>query len=282
MTECKQISTEPLGSLGETALWALYHRALAARQLTTGFHDGLAIRMIEQIDYPFQRNFGKFDSSFVERAIATDQIIREWLELNPTGVVIALAEGLETQFCRVDNGRVYWISIDLPEILAIRERFIPTHERHRNFSCSVTDFKWIEEVRVAPEKQTPILITAIGLLYYLQPVQVRRIITAIAENFPGAEVIFDTVPLWIGRRSLRCWKKTAYFKVPPMPWSIGHSEIPSIKTWHKRIESMQIHPLVGGSDALQSRLATGRIDLEKVFCLVRLVLAENCRPSHPA
>ena len=34
--------------------------------------------------------------------------------MHPAGTVVALGEGLETQFWRPDNGRVRWLSVDLP------------------------------------------------------------------------------------------------------------------------------------------------------------------------
>ena len=34
---------------------------------------------------------------------------------DPAGTVVALGDGLETQFWRVDNGRVRWLSVDLEE-----------------------------------------------------------------------------------------------------------------------------------------------------------------------
>jgi O-methyltransferase involved in polyketide biosynthesis len=47
---------------------------------------------------------------------------RRFLAANPDGTVVALGEGLETQFWRVDNGRVRWLTVDLPETIAAASR----------------------------------------------------------------------------------------------------------------------------------------------------------------
>jgi O-methyltransferase involved in polyketide biosynthesis len=70
------------------------------------------------IDYPFAERFGGHD--FVAQAQALrvqrfDTEVRRFLAANPDGTVIALGEGLETQFWRVDNGHVRWVTVDPPD-----------------------------------------------------------------------------------------------------------------------------------------------------------------------
>ena len=57
---------------------------------------------------------------------AFDNAIRRVLRRKPDATVVALGEGLETQFWRVDNGRVRWVTVDLPESIALREQVLPT------------------------------------------------------------------------------------------------------------------------------------------------------------
>jgi O-methyltransferase involved in polyketide biosynthesis len=45
-----------LSGVPETALWTLYHRALAARKGV--LEDPKAIALVDQIDHPFQERFG--------------------------------------------------------------------------------------------------------------------------------------------------------------------------------------------------------------------------------
>ena len=46
-----------LSGVPETALWTLYHRALAARQGV--LDDPKALELVERIDHPFAERFGR-------------------------------------------------------------------------------------------------------------------------------------------------------------------------------------------------------------------------------
>ena len=75
-------------------------------------------------------------------------------------MVVGLGEGLETQFSRVDNGRVRWLSVDVEEAIEIRKQFLPDTDRHRNLACSALDFRWMDEVEgdevfVREREETP-------------------------------------------------------------------------------------------------------------------------------
>lgn len=61
----------------------------------------------------------------------------------------ALGEGFETQFWRVDNGRVQWLSVDVPETIRLREILLPQSPRLRTLACSAFEERWIDEVDVS-------------------------------------------------------------------------------------------------------------------------------------
>lgn len=46
-----------------------------------------------------------------------------------------------------------------------------------------------------------VLISTQGLLMYLQPEEVRSLIAACAERFPGGALVFDSVPHFLAERS---------------------------------------------------------------------------------
>ena len=53
-----------------------------------------------------------------ELGMPSDEV-RRFLHKHPEGTVVALGEGLGTGFCRVDNGSLRWLSVDLPETIGI-------------------------------------------------------------------------------------------------------------------------------------------------------------------
>ena len=104
--------------------------------------------------------------------------------------MVALGEGLETQFWRVDNGRVRWLSVDLPATLELRRRVLPEGPRQASFAGSALDLGWLAQLDPA----APVLVTAQGLLMYFQRDEVHELIAAIAERLPGSSFVFDAVP----------------------------------------------------------------------------------------
>lgn len=227
--------TVELTGVPETMLWPLHNRAGGARRDRGQFRDPEAIRIAESIDYPFTEKFGRPDPSHVYRSIAFDAQVREHLCKYPQCTVVELAAGLETQFARVDNGSVRWLALDLPEAIEVRERFLPTTQRHRNLAMSALDFAWMEQVDTAQ----PSFITAAGLLMYLEPAEVRRLIVACAQRFPGGGMVFDAIPHWFSRKTLRGYRRTASYTAPPMPWALDADEKTSLLAWTPHITAVR-------------------------------------------
>ena len=135
---------------------------------------------------------------------------------NPAGTVVALGEGLETQFWRVDNGRPRWLTVDLPEVVELRDRLLPRESRVRALAGSALDESWADEVDTA----AGVLVTAQGLLMYFAPDDARSLVSTCAERFRGGGLVFDVVPRWLVERSRRGQLKTESGYEPP-PWHWG-------------------------------------------------------------
>ncbi len=231
-----------LTGVPETMLWPLYNRATEARRPDARFHDPETVRIADALDYDYAGHFGASDYGHILRATMIDGLLRDWLSRHPRGQTVALGAGLETQVCRVDNGTLRWLAVDLPEAIAIRERFLPETERRRNLACSALDFRWMDAVPVGE----PIFVTAAGLLMYFKPEDVRRLIAGIAERFPGSEMAFDVVPRWFVRMTQRGWRRTPDYTVPVMPWGLNRDEVPTIQSWHPNVTELREYPWTGG------------------------------------
>ena len=136
-----------LQGVPETLLWTLYHRASEARRDDAVLHDPKAVELLDAIDFPFAERFGSAQAGLSQwqalRALTFDRQVERFLAKHPDGTVVALGEGLETQFWRVDNGRVRWLTVDLPEAIEVRERLLPPGERQRVLACSALDARWM-------------------------------------------------------------------------------------------------------------------------------------------
>lgn len=234
-----------LAGVPETLLWNLYQRAAEARRPDALLHDPRAVVLIDTIDFPFLQRFGPagFGQWQALRALRFDAAVRRFLAGHPQGCVVALGEGLETQFWRVDNGTVRWLTVDLPEIVALRRELLPPGDRQSLFGCSALDPAWMEHV----DPSHGLLLTAQGLLMYFHPSEVHLLIAACAGRFPGASLILDGVPPWFSRRTLEGKMQTAQgYRTPPMPWALDSSEIAALRRLHPRIRDVRILPPARG------------------------------------
>ena len=208
-----------LGRLPETLLWTLYHRAVEARREDAVLRDPMAVELVERIDYPFETRFGSGEGVSQWQALRArcfDEAVLRFLTDNPEGTVVALGEGLETQFWRVDNGSVRWLTVDLPEVVELRDRLLPRESRLRALAGSALDEAWAEEADTA----AGVLVTAQGLLMYFAPDEARGLVSTCAERFRGGGLVFDVVPRWLVERSRRGQLKMKSGYEPP-PWSWG-------------------------------------------------------------
>lgn len=218
-----------LTGVPETMLWPLYNRAYEQKREDRLINDPLSLEVLHHIDYDYKRNFGKPTSGHPLRARVFDDILKIWLEANPRGSVVSLGEGLDTQFWRVDNGLLNWFSIDVPEAMNVRNRFLPANDRITTIPCSALDFKWAEQI---PQGK-PVFILLCGVIMYFTESESKKLLQQIANKFQDSEIVFDMIPGWYSRKTMKGMYVTKSYKAPPMPWGLNLSD------WHKLLD---IHP----------------------------------------
>jgi O-methyltransferase involved in polyketide biosynthesis len=261
-----------LSRVAETLLWTLYFRAAEARRDDAVLHDPMAVELVDRIDYPFAERFGPAHDLLAQgqglRALRFDQAIARFAARHPGGTVAALGEGLETQFWRVDDGRMQWLGVELPEAVAVTDALLPSAPRRRVLACSALDDRWMDAVDPA----RGVLLTAQGLLMYLDPADVDRLIATVARRFPGSGLLFDTIPRWWSERTIseRGMVGPGGYRSPPMPWHLDPAEQPVLLARHR--ELAELHDL---------RLPRGRGPFWGVLAplLARIRVSRRVRPA---
>ncbi len=179
-------------TLPETALVTLWGRASEARRSDGIIDDPMAIRLMDSIDYDFSKlGLSTTRQDLALRALAFDKNTHRYLSDHPEATVVALGEGLQTSFWRLDaaglGDEFRWLTVDLPPIIELRERLLPHSPRISTCAQSVLDFTWMDRVNA----QDGVFVTAEGLLPYLQPKQALSVIRECARRFPGGQMMFD-------------------------------------------------------------------------------------------
>ena len=233
-TVAEQIAPD-LAGVSETMLWSLHHRASEAARFDGVLVDPDSVRIQSALNYDFTRHFGDPLGSLAARAAEIDRMLRSWLERHPEGIVVSLGEGLETQGRRVDNGRMRWLSVDLPDAIRLRERFLAPTARFRHIAASALDPVWMDAV----DPSSGVFIVAQGLLMYFTPERVRQLFVSIADRFPGSEFVLDVIPRWFSDLTLLGLNQTVSYRLPVMPWGINRDEIePTLRRWHRRVATV--------------------------------------------
>ena len=217
-----------LTSVPETMLWTLHNRAPEAMRPDGIIEDPDAVRIYESIDYDYERSFGRSTPTHAIRSHTFDVEVGRFLDKHPDGVIVNLGEGLETQRFRLQNksDEALWVTVDLPESIKVRERFIDPDENHHHLPLSATDDRWFDGVPAG----RPLFITAQGLFMYFTEDEVAELFQKMAERFPGAWLMFDMIPVWFSNRttSEKGFSLTPHYTAPPMPWGVDRSEVETV------------------------------------------------------
>ena len=190
-----KINARHMQGIPETLLFTLYLRCRECIRPDGKLSDRRYAELVENLDY----DFSLFDDipdgyqlSIACRTIIFDRLTRQFIEMHPQGVVVSLGSGLDFRFDRVDNGHIAWFDIDLPEVIALREKFFPDTARRRSIASSVPEFSWMEAI----PSNMPVLFLAEGLFMYFTPRQVKKIFSTLSRGYQDAEIILDVHSNW--------------------------------------------------------------------------------------
>ncbi|RDH78267.1 class I SAM-dependent methyltransferase [Mycolicibacterium moriokaense] len=260
-----------LTGVSETALLTLLVRATEARRPDSVIDDPMAIKLVDSIDF----DFGKFGftrrQDMALRALTFDEYTRRYLVDHPSATVVALAEGLQTSFYRLDasgaGDQFRWLTVDLPPIIELRDRLLPHSDRVTMLAQSALDYSWMDRV----DPSDGVFITTEGLLMYLQPDEALGLITECARRFPGGQMMFDLPPVFFSSWMRRGSRVSMRYRVPPMPFVLSPSEIANL---------VNTIPGVRAVHDLPMRPGRGKVLNSLMWTLQRVPLLDSVRPVY--
>ena len=170
---------------------AVHARAVETARDDAIVRDEMALRIVRELDYDFSR-FARAWKTQVAIAVRTeiiDGVVSAFVRRCPDAVVVNLGSGLDSRFTRLDNGTVRWYELDLPPVMALRRRFFRETDRYRFIETSVLDPVWLSKIDRGPA----VLFIAEAVLMYLDPAEVRAMLAALIDAFPGAEMVAEVM-----------------------------------------------------------------------------------------
>lgn len=190
-----------LNGSAETMLQSFYARAMYSKNPKHQFHDAKAEEIVDRLDYDFGKA-GKdaaMSGGVIARTVVFDELVSKFIAENPDCTVVNLACGLDTRFYRMDNGRITWYNLDLPETIEVRDSVYHESGRVSTIGCSALDPAWADQVKVRGK----MLFIIEGLTMYLKAEQVRKMLRIIRDCFDNAFVLMECIcPRFVNREGI--------------------------------------------------------------------------------
>jgi O-methyltransferase involved in polyketide biosynthesis len=180
-----------LKGIQETLLLPLWARAKESKKKKPLFIDKKAVELVDVIPYDFSLLSKKMSKAshvgFIARSIYFDQRISRFIQTHPAATIVNVGCGLDTTFERIDNGKIQWIDLDLPEVIDLRRKYISETDRRIFVSKSVFDASWYEGIK----NRNEVMFMIAGVLEYFSGQEIRQLFNDFSVHCPGVEIVFE-------------------------------------------------------------------------------------------
>lgn len=228
----------------ETLFLPLLGRAHAARRWPEVFPDPWALEAerIAAAEGTAATDMGRFPALIYGlRHQVTLVEIRRYVAEHPGAAVVNIGCGLDRFRPELDRelgdphastaSTIY--NLDFPDVLELRKRWLPPIDGEVDLPCPVTDHRWMDEV----DASRGMIAIAAGVFYYLEVADVRALMRAMAERFPGGRLAYDSESPWMIRGSERQVRRSG-IDAAPMPFKLKDPRV--VAEWSERIASVRI------------------------------------------
>lgn len=231
-----------LNNVQETLLLPLWGRAVESQKKKPLLYDDKALSIIKNIPYDFtviSRNISKLvRTTWIARSIFFDKKIKEFISIHQDATIVNIGCGLDTTFSRVDNGKILWFDLDLPETIELRRQFIEETERQKFIAESVFNHSWFDFI---PNKKNLMFLLA-GVIYYFEEQEIKGLFNNFHNAFPCVELIFDYCSIkGMKISNKKVIEKSGMSKSAYLKWGIDN--IYDIEKWGNFIKVIDNMPI---------------------------------------
>ena len=268
----------------ETLIIPLYARKVCSELYPNLYRDETAVRLIDEIDYDFSeaeknsrglmQRFGSLEVAMRQNDLAWE--VRDYLKTHPNAAVVNLGCGLDSTGRACDNGSCKIYNLDFPNVITVRNELLPAGEREENIACDLNDTTWFRRI----DASGGAVFFAAGVFYYFLTEQVRALVQAMAEAFPGGRLVFEAANQKAVRLMLKTWIKTAEIQDVGAYFAVSDAK-KELSAWSPRLRASSRgymlgyqslnDPSVPGFYRFLARVGDGMMRMQ----IVRLEFAEG-------
>jgi len=156
--------------------------------------DTFAERFMSEEGLRFFRMFadetGPNSSNLVRHRII-DDVVRDALSADPRRRVVTIGAGFDTRPYRLNGGR--WLELDAPELIAYKEERLPAADAKNELARISIDFdrQSLGDTLVGFATSDPVVFVIEGVLLYLDPPRILRLLETLRRLFPNHRVVCD-------------------------------------------------------------------------------------------
>ena len=176
------------GDIQETALIPLAIKASETARPNARIRDEKAKEIIETLGV----DVSKYDpflshEGVVARTILFRDQLKTLLQTHPDATCINLGCGFDDKFSQVDNGRLRWFDVDLPDQIAVRRKVYEDQERCTMLDGDALNGYWMASI---PEAELYIIVME-GVLEYFTREQVKTCLNMLCDSFPHGYLLAE-------------------------------------------------------------------------------------------
>lgn len=236
----------------ETMLMTLSGRAIQSQWKNPILRDPWAEEAMRHIDYDLSKQLTGVASwrmwkdigptIIATRAATFDLLTTRFLTDHPDATVLHVGCGMDSRVFRINPpAGVQWFDVDYPDVIALRHQLFPERNAaYHIIGAQLDDLRWMDDV----PRDKPGLLIAEGVLMYLSEAEVKALLNAVVDHFPGGQMIFDVVhPFILKRAGSNVGGTGATYK-----WSLDDpQDIKQLEPKLELLKEFRMHELVGFS-----------------------------------
>ena len=176
------------GDIQETALIPLAIKASETSRPNARIRDQKAKEIIDTLGV----DVSKYDpvlshEGVIARTIMFREELKRLLQKYPDALCVNLGCGFDDKFSQVDNGRLLWYDVDLPDQIAVRRKVYSDRPRCTMLDGSALESGWTAQL---PKSAMNIIVME-GVLEYFSKDQVKTCLNMLCDSFPHGYLLAE-------------------------------------------------------------------------------------------